>query len=293
VALINSIQPFCLHDGPGVRSTVFFKGCPLRCAWCHNPESQQVEAELAFKAHLCIDCGRCVDLCATRTAAGLPDPTQCDTCFECVDGCPSGALLRYGEPLSEEQIIDALQPEFPLLISSGGGITFSGGEPAMHAGFAARLARALADLDVPVALETCGQFDLDDPDVEALLENVALVLFDVKLVDSDAHRRWTGQPNVTIVDNLRDLARRSGLEIWPRMPLIPGINDTPEQLDALAHLLGQCGLAQITLVPYHPMGRSRAVWLGRGAGASFEVPSEQHVRETAELLQQWEDPPVS
>ncbi len=281
-APVNAIQHFCLHDGPGVRSTVFFKGCPLRCAWCHNPEGQRAAPELGFKARLCVGCRRCVEACDARSEPGLPDPARCTSRFACAHVCPAGALTRFGEPRTVAAIVEALQPELPLLASSGGGVTLSGGEPTVHAAFASRLAAALVDEGVHVALQTCGAFDPDDPGVEALLAAVELLLFDVKLADSAAHRRWTGRGNEAIVANLRRLAER--IPLWPRMPLVPGINDAPEALDAVADLLVGCGLDQITLVPYHAMGRARSVWLGRGEGEAFEVPDEVRMAAVRERL---------
>jgi glycyl-radical enzyme activating protein len=271
-APVHAIQHFCLHDGPGVRSTVFFKGCPLRCAWCHNPESQRATPELAFKDHLCIGCGRCVEVCAARSEPGLPERDRCTARFACVVACPSGALVRYGTQQTVEEIVAELRPDLPLLASSGGGVTLSGGEPTVHARFAARLSAALAGEGVHVALQTCGAFEPDDPGVEALLASVDLLLFDVKLADTAQHHRWTGRGNEAIVANLRRLAGRTPL--WPRMPLVPGVNDAPAQLDAMADLLTGCGLQQITVVPYHPMGRARSRWLGRGEGQGFATPSE-------------------
>jgi glycyl-radical enzyme activating protein len=281
-APIYAVQHFCLHDGPGVRSCVFFKGCPLRCAWCHNPEGQRAGSELAFKPHLCIGCGRCVEICEARVEPGLPDQARCRTRFRCVEACPSGALLRYGEPLTVSAVVEALRSELPLLVSSGGGVTLSGGEPTTYAAFAARLAGLLAEEGVHVAVQTCGAFDLDDPDVKTLLDSVDLLLFDVKLADPAAHRLWTGQDNEGIVANLRRLADR--LPVWPRMPLVPEVNDAPEQLDAMAELLIGCGLGRLTLVPYHDMGRSRSAWLGRGEGRGFDVPDDARIDAVRERL---------
>lgn len=274
-APVSAIQHFCLHDGPGVRSTVFFKGCPLRCAWCHNPESQRVTPELGFKEHLCIGCRRCVEVCGARSVPGLPDPDRCTARFACAQECPASALTRFGAMQTVEAIVGEIQPEFPLLASSGGGVTLSGGEPTVHAAFAAQLATALAEQGVHVALQTCGAFDPDAPGVEVLLASVDLLLFDVKLVDAAQHRRWTGQGNEAIVANLRRLAGRQPL--WPRMPLVPGVNDAPDELDAVADLLAGCGLRQITVVPYHPMGIARSVWLGRGEGQTFETPNHEQL----------------
>jgi len=287
-ATISAVQHFCLQDGPGVRSTVFFKGCPLRCAWCHNPESQEDEPQLAFKEHLCIGCGKCVEACehGARKRPGLPDNARCQRCFACVATCPSTALLRYGESRTVADLLSELSPEFPLYRESGGGVTLSGGEPTRQARFAASLAAALSAEGIHVALETCGHYDSDDPDVSALLSHVDLVLFDVKLADPEAHCRFTGVDNRNIVGNLLALTgQEQGAGLRPRLPLIPGATDGPDNLRAMAGLLEQCGLPSLSVVPYHAMGEARRAWIGWDPGPEFGDLHDEAVLEAFSVLE--------
>ncbi len=267
--LILSVQHFCIHDGPGVRSLVFFKGCPLRCAWCQNPESWSPRAQLGFKPHLCIACRTCVEVCPNKavTAPGVRDHGRCRLCFTCVDHCPSGAMVRFGEPRSVESIVDELRPEFPLFRQSGGGVTLSGGEPTMFPRFAADLARRLKAEGIHVAMETCGEFDLAA--AGDLLASLDLVLFDIKVFDDAEQRRWCGVGNNRIKANLRAMvaaaAQGKGPRVWPRMPLIPEAIDTPRNFDKWGGLLQELGIPRMTLVPYHNLGDAKRDWLGISA----------------------------
>lgn len=268
--VIFSIQHFCLHDGPGIRSIVFFKGCPLRCVWCQNPESWSPKPELAFKAHLCIRCRACTDICPEKAVSepGYRDLDRCRLCFSCVGQCPSGALTRFGVPRSVASIKNELRPEFPLFWTSGGGVTFSGGEPTLFPDFAAELAQRLRDDDIHVTLETCGQFILEGTGkpLSDLLRKVDLVLFDVKLFDSTEHQCFCGIENMRIKRNLKTLARLAqqgeGPAVWPRLPLIPGITDSRKNLLGWAEFLLEAGLPYLTLIPYHSLGESKRSWLG-------------------------------
>ncbi len=309
--LVISVQHFCLHDGPGVRSLVFFKGCPLRCAWCQNPESWRAEPELGFKAHLCIGCGTCAAVCPSGAVAppsprrGAPgpggslrpvrDPSRCRLCFTCSDRCPGGALVRFGVPRTVESLLAELRPEFPLYRTSGGGVTLSGGEPTFQAGAAADLAMALRAEGIHVALETCGFFapsregDLAAPaEAARLLGSVDLVLFDVKVFDEVEHRRLCGAGNASIKENLRLLAgaaaRGKGPAVRARLPLVPGATASEENLAAWAAYLRECGLRELTPVPYHNLGVSKREWLGRDAGPAFRPPGEAELAAAGRVL---------
>jgi len=308
--LIFSVQHFCLHDGPGVRSLVFFKGCPLRCAWCQNPESWSTEQQLGFKTHLCIDCRTCVSVCPEKAmyGAGHRDCNCCRLCFTCANRCPSGALTCFGVSRSVESIVEELRPEYPFYSSSGGGVTFTGGEPTMFAGFATELARSLRRDGIHLAMETCGQFNLEEDlrtdrssndklrcrsgglrgPVWDLLAKIDLVLFDVKVFDDAEHQALCGTGNTYIKRNFRTLARIAshdgGPVVWPRLPIIPGLTDTKKNIHGWARFLLGSSLSRLTLVPYHNLGESKRVWLGIKPGPELSAPVDEALELARETL---------
>jgi len=301
VPQIFSVQHFCLHDGPGVRSLVFFKGCPLRCLWCQNPESWRSTPEVSFKQHLCIDCRSCVEVCPPRATLepGRRDDRACVRCFTCADKCPSGALTRCGEKRTVESLRDELRPEYPFLRNTGGGVTLTGGEPTLWPGFGLRLAEALKQDGVHLTLETCGLFRLPGREGRAkaaepsgpvwdFLSALDLILFDVKVFDDLDHRRMCGQSNLTIKRNLTLLAELAaqgrGPIVWARLPLIPGLTDRPANLQAWAEFLLGIGLPWLTVVPYHNLGETKRDWLGLEPGPDLTALTDEARDESAEVL---------
>lgn len=286
--LIFSLQHFCLHDGPGIRSLVFFKGCPLRCSWCQNVESWKAEPEIAFKDHLCINCGRCVEQCPQHamTEVGKRDAQLCRYCFTCTDHCPSGAMTRFGLSLSADELVEKLRPEFSLFRTSGGGVTFTGGEPTLYPDFTVRLARSLRAEGITVVLETCGFFNLER--LRPLFHELQLVLFDIKVFDEAQHKRLCGADNRVIKQNLQSLAAawksKAGPLIWPRLPLVPEMTDGPDNIKSWAGFLRGLGISFLTLVPYHPMGANKRRWLGLPAGPELHVPAEEEMTAAEQLF---------
>lgn len=290
--LVTAVQHFCLHDGPGVRSLVFFKGCPLRCAWCQNPETWESTADLAFRSHLCVGCGRCVEACPERALAapGRRDSDRCRSCFGCADGCPSGALTRYGDRATVEDLLEELRPEFALHRRSGGGVTLSGGEATLFPAFAADLAGRLRREGIGVALETCGLFTRNHA-TDRLIGNLDLILFDIKVFDDAAHRRHCGAGNRPIKENLTELVRSvgpglgRGPTVWPRLPLVPGFTDAEDNLAAWAEFLSGLGLTRLTVIPYHRLGESKREWLGLEPGPRLEPPGAPAVERAYQVLE--------
>jgi len=275
---IFELKHNALDDGPGIRSVVFFKGCPLACAWCHNPEGMRAEVELAFDAEKCVACDSCLEICAEqaldRALSGYIDRERCTLCFDCVAECPSGALAQVGDDVDVEAVVAAVLANKVFFDNSGGGVTLSGGEPTLHMETAAAIAQRLHAEGVHVLLETCGQFRLERFE-QLLYPHLDLIYFDLKLVDAVAHRRHCGVDNQTILDNftaLHERARAGGVELLPRVPLVPGLTATDANLAEIAALLARCGAERVALLAYNPLWGEKLGRLGRpGVPADIET----------------------
>ena len=257
--LILEIKGNSLDDGPGIRSVVFFKGCPLTCRWCHNPESKSLSHEIAFDAAECIGCNTCIETCReaalSKNNPFYIDRNKCSLCFDCVDTCPSGALSRVGQPMTVDSILQATLKDKSFFNNSGGGVTLSGGEPTMFVDFTSGLLKALKKAGVHTLMETCGMFDLVEFE-KTLYPFIDIIYYDVKLIDADEHTYFCGAPNDRILANFRHLQKKfldGFVEIIPRTPLIPGITDTQQNLAGIAEFLRECDVASVQLLAYHPL----------------------------------------
>ncbi|MFZ5565241.1 MAG: glycyl-radical enzyme activating protein, partial [Thermodesulfobacteriota bacterium] len=234
--LILDIKGNSLDDGPGIRSVVFFKGCPLSCVWCHNPESKKATPEIAFDGGRCIDCGACREICPEQ-ALDKANPfyinrDKCTLCFECVAACPSGALEQVGKKMSADEILEKVLPDKPFFDASGGGVTLSGGEPTLFMDFTAGLLAALRREKIHTLVETCGLFDMGRF-MTLLYPLLDTIYFDITISDPAAHKTHCGMANDRILANFKTLfqrARTEGKPVLPRTPLIPGITDTEENI---------------------------------------------------------------
>ena len=260
-AVITNIQGFSIHDGPGIRTVVFFKGCPLSCHWCANPECLTVEPQIGFIETLCTNCGTCFEICANeaiRNGKGVHriDYSRCNSCGDCVDHCSYDALIRYGESKTVADVWDAVRRDKMFYDSSGGGVTVSGGEPLLRAGFVRELFELCKGENIDTCIETCGLAGR-----EAFLDVIPVTdhfLFDLKHMDSDIHYKYTGQPNGQILENAAMILQH-GVDILFRQPVIPGINSSIEDIEATAAFLSGLGASDIRLelMPYHRMGRNK------------------------------------
>lgn len=263
-ALVFNIQKFSIHDGPGIRTTVFVKGCPLRCRWCANPESQLPQAQVRWDKALCVGCGKCAAVCAagalTLGADGVKIAMEkCTGCGRCADACAAHALTLDGRAMDVDEVVRVCLQDQMFYEESGGGVTISGGEPLMHPDFTLALLTELRKKGIHTALETTG---FASPEVFDRVSAAAdLLLFDVKHHDSARHMQGTGVPNEPIADNLRR-AIAAGKAVLPRIPVIPGFNDSLADAQGFAALLKSVGAARAQLLPFHQLGEKKYEMLG-------------------------------
>lgn len=257
--LVFNIQRFSTHDGPGIRTTLFMKGCPLDCAWCHNPEGQSQSPEIVKVYSRCIRCGRCIPVCPEQRTSAHPsmdlDRERCQRCGACVDACPADARHQAGRSMSVAEAMAELLKDEPFYDESNGGVTFSGGEPLMQKEFLLALLNACRNESLHTALDTSGYAPQAD-----LLEAAALsglVLYDLKFMDDKLHRQFTRVSNAPILENLLALAQRHP-RIWIRIPVIPGLNDSEAEMTAMAKFVSSVPhVEQVNLLPYHRTGTGK------------------------------------
>ncbi|MBR6057044.1 MAG: glycyl-radical enzyme activating protein [Victivallales bacterium] len=258
VGIVFEVREFCVHDGPGVRTTVFLKGCPLRCAWCQNPEGQSFEPQLLVSGKECVHCGACLRVCPHGGK-------NCTVCGACVHVCPQGCRRLCGTRMTAAELAARVMKDADFLRQSGGGVTFSGGEPMAQADFVCEAIERMRPLHV--AVETSGYAPHDV--YRQVIEAVDLVYQDVKIVDDEAHQRWTGADNHQILENIAWL-KTSGKPFVARIPLIPGVTDTAENFTAIAELLrGSRNLLEIQLLPYNFAAGAKYALVGREYKPSF------------------------
>lgn len=313
---IFSMQRFSIQDGPGIRTTVFVKGCPLRCAWCSNPESQSLHPEIMVRRQKCEGCGQCSQACPSDAIAlveGLVtiDRARCDLCMDCVEACPTGALELSGEEITIEEAVHECCQDEPFYKNSDGGVTLSGGEPLYQPEFALHFLRACKEKSLSTALDTCGYAPWEV--LEEILAYTDLVLFDVKHLDPEMHRKGTGVTNDLILENLRRMTASRQARVWIRIPLIPGYNDSEEHARAVATAMAKMPgrgirgqslnsnagtgrqspssvtvpefpcVEKISLLAYHEWGKPKYGFLGR------DYPFEAKVIEDQERLERMRD----
>lgn len=278
--LIVDIKRHSLEDGPGIRSVVFFKGCLMRCIFCQNPEAQETVQEIAFSERRCIQCGGCAKVCP-EGAIDYKVPQRihrdkCTSCGKCADLCPEGALRLIGRYYPVDEITEILLRDLSFYRHSKGGVTLSGGEPALYPDYIEALLKSLKAYNIHIAIETSGYFDYDKFK-QKILPYIDLIYYDIKIADPEAHKTYTGKPNQRIIENFcrlhkeKDMGfnghgqrtRTTALEVHPRIPLIPNITATRENLSAIVNLLHETGAENVSLLPYNPMGIEMNDKLGR------------------------------
>ena len=285
-APVAAIRRLTIHDGPGVRATVFVKGCPLHCLWCHNPESIPAHPEILFHAKLCAGCGRCFALCPahcrTETGEHAIDKSRCTLCGRCVEHCLHNALSLCGRTMTAAEVFPIVMRD-AAFYADGGGATVSGGEPLLYPGFVSALFAALKAAGVSTALDTCGAVSFSA--FETVRPRTDLVLYDLKGMDSDRHKINTGCGNDLIHSNLLELGKRR-IPVEIRMPIVPGFNDSDAEFEAAAQLLRRVpSLRCVRLLAYHSMARSKYAACGRSDPMPHvDPPSPQSLAHIAEIF---------
>lgn len=262
--MVFDIKNYAINDGPGIRTTVFLKGCPLRCWWCHNPESQHPQPQIMFRENRCTQCGDCLPVCPQEALMLNGNLTlnraRCDDCGDCAEVCVYNALEITGETMTTAQVMAKIARDVPFYDQSGGGVTFSGGEPLLQREFLLDLLRTCKDWDLHTIVDTCGHVPWAA--LESVLPYTDLFFYDLKMMDSARHQHYTGVPNETILANLRRLAE-AGAEVLVRVPLIPGINDDEENLRAAARFLASLPkIWPVEILGYHDIAKAKYEALG-------------------------------
>ena len=281
--IVFNIQKFSINDGPGIRTTVFLKGCPLHCLWCHNPESHQAATELFYDARKCIGCRECARACphgchTFSDSSHTFNRKKCIRCGKCADICPTAALESVGRVRSVEEVLDEVLKDKPFYETSGGGMTLSGGEPMLQFDFTLALLQAAKEHGLHTCIESCGYTDASK--LRAIAPFVDLFLYDCKESDPARHKKYTGVSNQKILKNLR-LLDDMGCATILRCPIIPTLNDRDDHFAGIAALANSLkNVQEIHIEPYHPLGSGKAAMLGREyALPELSFPTEETVKD--------------
>ncbi|MBR2676550.1 MAG: glycyl-radical enzyme activating protein [Solobacterium sp.] len=263
--VIFNIQKFSVNDGPGIRTVVFFKGCPLRCRWCSNPESQLAKIQILQDPGKCLHCHHCIEICPAQAVCEAStvihiDPFRCTACGRCAAECPGKALRLEGQQKTVQEVLDVVLQDMVFYEESGGGITLSGGEMLSQPDFAEALLIASREEGLSTCAETTGY--APESVFRKIAEYLDIILFDLKHWDPAKHKQYTGAANDLPVSNMK-YARSQGKEVLPRIPVIPGFNDSPEDAEQFSALLKEIGIRKCQLLPFHQFGENKYTLLGR------------------------------
>ncbi len=287
--VVFDIKRYAIHDGPGIRTTVFLKGCLLNCPWCHNPEGKAREQELMWWKERCIGCRDCQTACS-KDAISFPDDllildkAKCDLCGACVDACHSDALKLAGRKMSVAQVMKEIEKDMAFYDESGGGVSLSGGEPLLQPDFSSSLLKACKEIGIHTAVDTCGHVGSEV--LARICEHTDLFLYDLKVINDEKHMKFTGVSNQLILENLKKLSD-SGQKVVARFPLVPGVNDDEKDILELGELVSSLNnVKELSILPYHKAGVEKSRRLGRPADSSFVnySPSTERLKEIEEIL---------
>jgi pyruvate formate lyase activating enzyme len=287
--IVFDIRKYSIHDGPGIRTTVFFKGCPLRCWWCHNPEGQDPGPELVYRESRCIHCGECVNSCqrggiSVRSNHVSVDRANCVSCGNCARVCPSDALSIAGRRMNVRAVLDEIERDRIFYEESGGGVTISGGEPLMQPDFLNALLKGCNARDIHTTVDTCGFAPYEI--IDKIRGRVDLFLYDIKMMDTRRHRKYAGVSNERILRNLKRLAE-NGSGIVISFPLVPGINDDDGNVTRTAKFVSSLpNVRQVSLLPYHRGGIEKYRSLGKPYRLDeIQPPSDENVKSVKERIE--------
>jgi pyruvate formate lyase activating enzyme len=285
---IFNIMRYSIHDGPGLRTSIFFKGCSLSCNWCHNPEGISSVAQRIYRQYLCIGCGQCMDRCSQNALTLTPngvvaDEKRCTQCLTCAQTCPAEAMEFIGKSMTVSEVLEEIKKDVPFYDESGGGVTFSGGEPLNQPHFLLEMLNACGELDLHRTVDTAGY--ADSKLLLKIAEQTDLFLYDLKHMDPLKHRLYTGVSNEKILCNLELLARQ-GTQITIRIPIVPGINDDEENIERVGAFLGRLpGIHHVHILPYHSVAQGKYRSLKTDFPlADVESPSQMQMEAIAEHL---------
>ena len=290
-SLLFDIQKFCIHDGPGIRTNIFFKGCSLKCSWCANPESQSFKPELFVNNAKCIGCGNCMKTCpnhafSEKNGKQVFDREKCLVCGKCTRTCHAGARKLYGKEYTIEEIIKEAEKDEVFYENSGGGITFSGGEPALWPDHVGEIAEYFYKKGISTAIETCGYAPWKN--YERFIEYISLVMFDIKIWDARKHERYCGASNDLIFENLKKISEIADTMI--RIPIIPSVNDSENELHSVAEYLKSFEtINRIHLLAYHNYALGKYEGLDKAYELdNVEPPSQEHMKKIKELFESYD-----
>ena len=290
IGIIFNIQRYSIHDGPGIRTTVFLKGCPLNCWWCQNPESQLSGQEMLFWGVRCIGCGACSTICpsnAIQIKNGIPvtEKEKCILCGKCTEKCPALAREMIGKKLTTEEVTKEIEKDLVFYEESGGGVTFSGGEPLGQSEFLEGLLNGCREKKIHTAVDISGYISWRI--LKKIIPKVDLFLYDLKIMDSERHKKYTGVFNEIILENLKKLSSVHN-NIFIRFPIIPGINDDSQNIKETGEFLSSLKIAQVNILPYHYIGIDKYRRLGRTYHlTAAQPPSKEKLFEISGILKKF------